>query len=405
MLLMTDAKKKIIFDMCLNIIAVSIPVGILQLIVYPITADALGADEYGFMLTIYSIWVMVSNSLGNVLNNVRLLHNKDYMEAGLEGDFLILYRRWNILNAIIIALLIFIYSVEFNFVHIILGCVVACLILSKAYLEVAFRIKLNYKAIVISNMLQSFGFLAGCYITIKTGGIWEFIFILGYGASVVFCILNTELLHEKTIRTPFYSKVQKDSHQLVIATIIGNLMNYADKLVLYPLMGGTAVSIYYTATILGKIIGMLTGPINSVVLSYISRWNDSRKNILNKVLALGIGIIFVGYIVTMSISRPIIGLLFPQWVDEVMVYMPVTTLTVLLLALISIIQPFVLKFCDMKWQIVINSASVAVYFVSALALWNIWGLMGFCVGTVIGAATKIFIMLFIYYKNKDKQAN
>lgn len=394
-------KKKVIFDMLLNIVAVSVPVAILQLVVYPISADALGADEYGFMLTIYSIWIIVSNSLGNVLNNVRLLYNKDYVDSNIEGDFIILFRRWNILNAIGICILIIIYSDGFNLMHIVLGSLVSCLILSKVYLEVGFRIRLNYKAIVISNVLQSVGFFAGCFASIHTGGTWELIFLLGYGFSCIYCAAKTKLLKERTVKTPLYGKVRKDSHQLVIATVVANLMNYADKLVLYPLMGGAAVSIYYTATILGKIVGMFTGPINSVVLSYISRWNSSQKHVLTKVLLLGTVVVCIGYAVTMIISRPVIGLLFPQWVDQVMIYMPVTTVTVLLLALISIVQPFVLKFCEMKWQIVINAVSVAVYFISALALWFLWGLMGFCIGTVIGAAVKLIIMLCIYYKNKE----
>lgn len=398
---MNSKKKKVILDMCLNIIAVSVPVAILQLAVYPLTAKCLGAEEYGFMLTIYSIWIMVSNSLGNVLNNVRLLYNNEYMESGLEGDFIILFRRWSIINAVGICILILIYSAGFNLIHIVLGCIVSCLILSKAYLEVGFRIKLNYKAIVISNSFQAAGFLLGCYMTIATEGIWELIFIIGYGASCIYCALNTRLLKEKAVKTELYSKVRSDSCQLVIAAVIGNLMNYADKLVLYPLMGGTAVSIYYTATILGKIVGMFTGPINSVILSYISRWSSSQKNILNKVLVLGVVLVIAGYIVTMLISRPVIGLLFPQWVDQVMIYMPVTTITVLLLVLVSIIQPFILKFCEMKWQIVINAVSVGVYFVIALVLWKLWGLMGFCIGTVIGTIVKLIIMLSVYYKNKE----
>jgi len=68
------------------------------------------------------------------------------------------------------------------------------------------------------------------------------------------------------------------------------------------------------------------------------------------------------------------------------------------MALISMVQPFVLKFCDIKWQIVINLSSVCIYFLSAVALWSVYGLMGFCVGSVIGTAAKLFIMLVIYYR-------
>ena len=163
-------------------------------------------------------------------------------------------------------------------------------------------------------------------------------------------------------------------------------------------MGGTVVSIYYTSTILGKITGMLTGPINSVVLSYIARWDKSKADVFSKVLMLGLIICVMGYIVAILLARPIIGVLFPQWLEPVMNIMPFTTVTVMLSVLSSILNPFVLKFCKMQWQIAINMAGAIAYFGSALVLWNLMGLKGFCIGTIIGACSKLIIMIVIYYK-------
>ena len=75
------------------------------------------------------------------------------------------------------------------------------------------------------------------------------------------------------------------------------------------------------------------------------------------------------------------------------------------MTLIPINQPFVLKFCDMKWEIIIMGAPHATYFVSALILWNYMGLMGFCLGTVIGAAVKLLIMLIVYQTQTIKTNN
>ena len=337
-------KKKIVVDMCLNIIAVTIPVAVLQLIVYPITAKSIGGDSYGLMITIYSVWIMISNSLGNVLNNIRLLYENAYLKQNIKGDFNILLGRWGLINSIIICGIIIFYCKGLYAEHIILGIIISLLIITKDYTEVGFRLNLNYKAIVVNNALQGIGFLIGTYITMKTG-IWEFIFLIGYLLGCAFCVIKTRLLKEPFVKTGLFSKVNGDVNRLVIATIISNMMNYADKLVLYPIIGGYAVSVYYTATILGKIIGMLTGPINSVILSYISKWQGNKKRILNKVLIIGFLLCLVGYVITLIVAKPIIGLLFPQWVEEVMHYIPVTTINVLLLALISIVSPFVLKFC------------------------------------------------------------
>lgn len=394
------SKRQICIDMILNIIAVTVPVVILQLVIYPITAEKIGGEEYGLMLTVYSIWIMISNSLGNVLNAIRLLYDHEYKEKNIEGDFMFLCRKWGLINCALICGIIIFYCKEVNLEHIILGIIVSLLIFIKAYTEVGFRIILNYKAIVINNILQSIGFLIGFYITIKFE-VWECIFIFGYLMSCVYCILKTKLYKESYRKTELFKCVNKDINNLILATVIGTMMDYADKLILYPLMGGTAVSIYYTATILGRVVGMLTGPINSVILSYISKWKENKKHILTKAIGLGVCLCIIGYIITIFVSKPVIGLLFPQWVNEVMIYLPVTTINVLLLALISMVSPFILKFCDMKWQIMINGISVGMYFICSLTLWNFFGLMGFCIGTIIGSFTKLLIMLILYYNRKD----
>ena len=391
-------KKKIVFDMCLNIVAAALPVAMLQLIIYPQVANNLGGDEYGLMLTIYSIWIMITNSLGNVLNNIKLLKYPQYQEMKEQGDISILLRQWIAAGAAIVFIAINLYFGEFTLLHGLLGCIVGILIFLKAYLEVGLRIKLNFGYILINNALLSIGYLIGFYVFRETG-IWEFIFLIGYLLSCVFCEIKTRLLREPIRKTRIYSDVCKDSYSLVVAAVVNNLINYADKLVLYPLMGGTAVSIYYTATILGKITGMLTGPINSVILSYITRWDKSRANVFSKVLVIGAVIVAIGYGCTMVLARPVINILFPQWVDEVMEIIPLTTITIMLTVLVSFLQPFVMKYCKMQWQIGISAIGSSAYFICALVLWSIMGLKGFCIGTIVGGVVKLVIMIAVYHRS------
>lgn len=391
------SRKRVLFDMTLNIMAASLPVAALQLIIYPQVAKDVGGDEYGLMLTLYSIWIMISNSLGNVLNNIKLLRYSEYEELKDEGDIALLLRRWIAGSSFIIFVVFWAYCGEFSPVHIIVGTVISVTILLKAYLEVEFRIKLNYIAILISNGLLSLGYLIGFALFWLTG-VWEFIFLFGFGLASLYCIMKTDLLKEKPRKTSIYVSVRKDSYSLVISAIISNLINYADKLVLYPLMGGTAVSIYYTATIMGKITGMLTGPINSVVLSYITRWDKRRANVFTKILIIGVITVALGYVFTLIIARPVIGRLFPQWVDSVMEIIPLTTVTIMLTILTSFLQPFVMRYCKLQWQIGINGIGSATYFTCALLLWRIWGLKGFCVGTIVGIVVKLMIMIIVYYK-------
>ena len=392
---------KVVFDMGLNICAVSVPIAILQLAVYPFLAQSLDGEIYGLMLTVYSVWMVVSNSLGNVLNNIRLLHTKEYEDGKTAGDFKFILYRWLCLNVVLIGILTLFYLPEFRFLDFLLSILIACMILLKTYAEVGFRINLNYKAVLVNGLFQGIGFLVGAAVFYITQ-IWQSVFMFGFLLPLLFTLWKSCITKEPCLKTKQYKKIKRDSNLLAVATFSNSLMSYADKMVLYPLMGGHVVSVYYTATILGKIISMLSGPIASVVLSYISKWDEEKKKIFSKVLAAGGIFSLIGYGITIYVSRVVVSIFFPQWAEEVMLYLPVTTVAVVIQTLNSFLSPFILKFYDIKWQIVINIVSLSVYLGGALMLWNLWGMMGFCIGTVIGHLVKTVIMISLYCFDSKK---
>ncbi len=394
-MLKTKKQWNIVLDMGLNICAVSAPIAVLQLAVYPYLAADMESEAYGFMLTMYSVWMAVSNSFGNVLNNIRLLRAKEYADMHLIGDFKPILYQWLLLNGMIIAAVTIYYLQEFQSGALFFSIFISSMILLKSYAEVGFRIKLDYRAVLACSLLQSLGFTAGAA-AFRFTRIWQFVFLFGFLFSLSFTLWKSCVTKEQCVKTELYKKTKRDSNLLAVATFSSSMMSYADKLVLYPLMGGHMVSVYYTATILGKIISMLSGPVSSVVLSYISKWENGRKKIFAKVLASGGILAVIGYVITICVSRTVVSLLFPQWAEEVMLYLPITTIAIVIQTLNSFLSPFILKFYEIKWQIVINLSSLFLYLSGSLLLWHMWGMTGFCVGTVIGQLSKTVIMVGLY---------
>ena len=362
-------RKRMISDMILNISAAAIPVAMLQLFIFPLLGRRLLDDEYGLMITIYSLWSMISNTLGNVIFNVRLIKNSEYEDNSVEGDFLVILSHYYIANIIIIAFMTAYYNGGFALISVFLSIIASSLLFLKAYLDVGFRLIINFKYVTISGGLVGLGFVIGCFIAIYTN-LWEMVFITGYLFGCVFAILKTNLLSEKRIKTPLYNQTIKDCLKLTGASIIATMMTYADKLVLFPIMGGHYTAIYYNATLLSKIVGMVTGPASGVILTYLSKKKNASNNSFNKMLFIGLIIVTICYFIVLIVYRPIMTILYPSWVDEIMHYIPFTTMNVSLLALISMLNPYVLKFCDLKWQMFINGNGVIIYFVAALLLWH-----------------------------------
>lgn len=392
--------------MALNICAVSLPVVVLQLVIYPYLSQRMSEEAYGLMLTLYSIWLVISNSLGNVLNNIRLLKNEKYKEENLCGDFNLLLGRYMLLNIVLITFFMVVYTKKISLVEIAVSLLITTFILAKAYLVVEFRMNLNYTNILLDNITQCVGLFFGALLFQLTGA-WHFVYLCGFLFSFLFIISKTKLLREPLCKTPIYREVKKEADIYSVATFSKSAISYVDKLLLYPLMGGHSVSIYYTATILGKIISMVSGPITSVILSYIAKWEKGKKGIFTKILLIGFGVGIIGYFVTLLISGTVIEFLYPKWKEEVMIYLPVTTIAVLLQALNAFLNPFILKFYDIRWQVTINVISLVIYVGAALLLWNVFGLMGFCVGTVLGnlAKTVIITVLHLWKEKKEKSNN
>ncbi len=384
----------------MSFLSTVIPIAILQLIIYPITSRMFDSDTYGLMLTFYSLFMLISNSGGAVLSNLRLLYDKKYQEENIKGDFNVLLKDYLVINLIIMCAVAFLYWRNIGVLDMIITLATSILILLTAYLNVELRIHLDYQRIVINSLILSAGYLIslGLLIFVKR---WELIYFIPNLISLIYLLKTTTYIREPLQKTYNFNKLFRKGNILIVSVILASSMSYVDKMIIYPLLGGHLVSIYYTASLLGKIISMVITPMSNVILSYIAHIDNMSRKQFNRVLGGGIIICLLGYIICVVITRPVLGILFPQWVDEVMKYIPWTTLIAVLGALGGLLHPFVLKYADLKWQNIIYGISLVIYLLASVLLVKPLGLMGFCMGGVIAAIVKIFIMIIVYYKTNS----
>lgn len=393
-------KKKIAFDMLLNIVATAIPTFVLQLLLLPALSRYMGGEEYGLLVTILALLNMIPSTFGNVLNNIRLIEGKN--EETPQPDFNPLLLILTGINLVLMTIFTLVYDKEITLYSLILVLIVSILLLFREYFTVAFRIKLNYKNIVISNLIMVVGYVIG-FLLFRATGRWQYMYIMGYLVSLVFIFIKSELWKEPIVISTAFKHIGGQTIMLSIATFLGRITTYADKLLIFPVLGGTVVSVYYAATLFGKVVSMTINPISSVMLSYLSKSTKKNNNTFKLAFLSSATVCIAGYFVCIAISRPVLKLLYPQFVNEAMQFIWFTTGTMVITALISIVNPFVLKFFDMKWQIAINCVYVSVYVGISMALLSRLGLKGFCIGTLIAAMLKLSFMLYIYNRRSDKE--
>lgn len=391
-------KRKIITDVLLSMIATFIPMFALQFLILPQVALRTSAEVYGQVITIVALMNLSASSFGSVMNNTRLIRFKEYEILKIQGDFNILLLIAVIGNILVMVAGLFYYGQSLSFFILATVVINSILMVLSSYASVEFRIKLNYKNILLNNVLLFFGYLIGYFVFLITG-YWVVIYLFGLGFSILFILIKTNILREPFKKTHLFKVTTTQTSILFVSGILVALSAYVDKLIIFPLLGGAEVSIYYTATILGKTIALAVGPITGVLLSYLAHMNQFSNHNFKLLIVISTVVGIIGFWFVMLVSEPILTIVYPQYVGEALKYIHITTLSIIITIIGNVINSVLLKFVNVKWQIIINGIYMTVYIPVSMLLLSMYGLMGFCVGILIASIIRLLIMILAYYFN------
>jgi len=394
-------KKKALTDVILNTIAMAIPIVLLQLVILPLVAIKMDTDKYGFLLTMVAFISMISLSIGNVINNTRLLEDSNYKDKPY-GDFGIWLVLSSVINVVAIGVGYLCYSKGTISVYdLSLTVIIAVLTLLQEYGIVYFWINLDYRKVLINNVLLGLGYVLGTLLFWITG-CWQIIYILGLMFSIVYIHFSKEVPSENLKRTNNWCRVSSKIVILCMCTILAKSLQYVDKLLLYPILGGTCVSIYYVSSLVGKVISMVLNPINGVILSHLSKIEKVRKRDCQKITVGVVCISIIGYFASNILARPMIHILYPQLETEVVKYIYIMNLSGIVVGMGTLIAPVLLKFCNINWQIAINGLSVLAYVILSLVFLKSQGLKGFCIGVLLSNIFKLGLMVIVFLIERNK---
>lgn len=393
-----NKSKIIIGDMMLNVIASVLPVIILQFFIIPMVAKSYDDYNYGLMITLISLVTVSVQSISVSLTNSRLLLDSSYKSAGISGDFNVLLIIYSIANILIVAIGTYLYEGYFNLLNVFLIVVFAIIQLVRRYLIVSFRLNLNFKNILYSNIILMIGYLGGLVLFLFIQK-WQLIYILGELVSLLFVIKKTGLLVEPYKKTFLFKKTFIYGLIIFIASFLDTVTSNIDRLFLYPLLGPKMVAIYYVSTLFGKMILMLVGPINNVILSYLSKMKQFNISSFKLMISLSAIIGILSYVFIILLSEPILNFLYPMYASEAIKLTYITTLTAIAMMLSSVINPVIMKFCNISWQIWVNVINIVFYLLLAYYLVGLYSIYGFCYASLIAAILKVIILVIVYVRN------
>jgi len=387
-------------DFFYNILASVILTGVMQVVVYPFLALKFNNQEYGTLLTIMGIANTVIVAFGNTLNNVRLIVNNDYEREHLEGDFngLLFFAS---LIAVVFSCMISSLYFRQSIITVIGLAVFVVLGTVRSYYCVEFRLILDFKKILIQNIVGAVGYAVGVA-ALMGFHIWVIPFILAELLQLIYVLKNSSLQKERITTTPVFRMTLIKYIILIFTGLSTTLITYLDRLIIYPLLGGNAVTVF------GKSLGIVMTPIAGVLLGYYAQRNFimTKKKFwsINMIAAAG-GVIFV--IFSVIFSPFFTKLLYPTVFEQAAPYIFIANLAATISTVCSLTQSSVLKFAPTWLQIIKELVYGITYVGMGLVLLNAYGLLGFCIAAVAANCTKLITLyiigtLFIGGKKNDQ---
>lgn len=382
---MTNRKqviKKVFVDYTLTFASSLVTVGIIQLLVYPVLAQKLGNDQYGF-LTIIGVINAFMPSFGSSLRNTHIVRSDDYKQQKCEyTDFtriaFFVAPIVAVLTSIVIYIAFSISPFEFFLVALLLFCGIL-----KAYCLVVYRLPIQPVKNLVVSCVSGAGYLAGmvCFVL---SGYWAIPFLFAELFGLIYILKTTRIFREGIETTVLFQGSLRTYSYLTVSNLVSYCSAYIDRFLLFPLLGSASVSTYYASSYLGKASTFLLSPFSTLLLSYISdgtgKMTPKRYSILNLMLLLGI-IIF--YLVLVLISPWITAWLYPSLLSDALPYMVFGNAASLLAIANSLNLTILLKVAPSKWQLIISISKLAVYMLAIVLGVAVHGLLGFCVSLIL----------------------
>lgn len=399
--------KKILSDSVYNIIASILVTISIQLLVLPNLSRKLNIEQYGNVLLVYSLVQIIISTLGNTLNNTRLLENRVVSKEKSEGNFNVLIIIVSLIGGIFWLASAKLLNIQsFSQIIILIGFTVFGVL--RSYFIVIFRIKLQFKKQFIASSLLVFGYIIGLLAMHENSNLAYLPFLLGEIMSFLYCIQNNELLSNSftlTIRFPIVLRVYMF---LIIISLLGNLLFYFDKIILFPTLGPTSVAVYFVASFWGKSLSSLLSPISNLFLSYFTQPGyELRKGFYVRLFFLGILMVLVYALLGIIVSPIVNRILYPTLHAEAFPLIMLASGASLILCVVLFIQPAIVAFVPQKYLLIVELNYFVLYTILSIALTKLYYLRGFCYASIIAnflKAVSIFFCGYFYiFRNADKK--
>lgn len=391
--------RAISVDLLWSIAAMVVLNATIQFMLYPqlhtMTSDA----AFGDILTLLSVISIIASSFGSAANYSRMLASTK--NKAPSSDYLNLLLLTGLVC--IPALLVVLKTLgDLSPRTAVLYSVLMLVSLLRYYCDVEYRLHLDYRKYFLFYFFIALGYAAGLLVFRKAEQ-WYGILILGEACALLFAALTSPVFQGYTVSKSACFRINRAGWiQLSLSNLIATGVLNADRILIRYLIGGAAVTVFYVATLLGKVISMISTPLNGVIIGYITKYREhlNRKTILLAGVVSLIAVPVLGLACVLG-TEIIIPVLYPGVLDNNLVFVFLACLGQVLYFISNTLMVFIMKMYGEKMALWISIGYGVLFFAAAVPMTIGFGLMGMAGAILIVNAIKMGVILYLACRMKE----
>ena len=369
--------------------------GVLQLVIYPKINARMGDDAFGTVLYFISVVSILGAGFGTGACYCRMVARRERAES--NGDYNIFLMMVAVISVFVSIAAVLgvgfisdagsgakdISGISDNVAgSALMVIVLSVVVVLRYYAEVEYRMNIRFTDYFFFFFTVSVGYLLGLFIFYQTGISWIFVILLGEASGVAYTVIRGRIFRAPFLaRTAYFGANIKNSFYISAANLISALILNSDRMLLRLLVGAREVTVFYVASLIGKMVALLTAPLNGVVISYFTGYDIrlGRKRFMTfGGLLLGLGLLAA--LVCTGISAVFVRIMYPGVFDEAKSYFFIGNLGQILYFLSGTLMVVLLSFSTEKIQMYINIIYAVSFAVIVIPAVLVFGLMGLAVG-------------------------
>ena len=393
-------------DFILSAMGLIVMNGAMQLFINPTLEKWLGRDGFGEYQSVFAIVAIMGTTFGIAANYSRVLKSRENKDA--NGDYNIFLLMSSAVCVAAAGITLYVYK-DFSAAGFAWLSLLMIFTVVRYYGDCWFRLKLDYLGYFFYYVAVTAGYCLGLAVFKYLTQNWMIAILLGEAAAFVFVLIAGKIFRGKGLLRPSGNfRGNLGSFGILSASnAVNAVIQNADRIILRLAAGTSSVTVFYVSTLLGKVVSLLTTPLNGVMIGYLAKYKGkiSKKMFgLFVLAALGVGIVACGACYLGSlILIPILYRSDPELIAEAKQYYFIANAGQVFFFVTNCLTTIILRMAGEKYSMYTNLFYLAVYAAAVIPLTVSNGIWGMAIGLMAANAAKFaFVSVIGFLRSGDR---